>query len=438
MTAATEHPRFRGALAGALFLAGVGFATASPPIVLAAVIPLAFVLYDTAVGVPDGTVALSRSFDAAEAAPGDLVTVTLAVEHVGRRPLPDVRVVDGVPDGLAVAEGSPRGGLSLRPGDRTTIEYAVRARTGAFTFGPATVRLRSVSAGTRVTDSVAVSGDAALRLDPRAAAVPLDPRTRSLAGSLTGRATGDGTDFHSARAYRPGDPLSRIDWRHFARHGELATLEFDEPRATRVVLVVDDRAAGRAIASPGGPSGVERCVHAAARIAATVRRSDARLGLAVISPPDAGGVAWVPPSSGRGAAATIDAALAAIPDGEPSDAAGVVSLSAGPASTDPSVGERVDRLARHLPSDARVIAVSPLLDDGATTLCERLHRHGHPTTVVSPDVVSGTSPGRRVARHRRTLRVGALRARGCTVVVWPAAGSLELAFATASSSARTA
>lgn len=50
---------------------------------------------------------------------------------------------------------------------------------------------------------------------------------------------GSGVDPDGVRLYVPGDPLRRIHWRQTARTGSLTVLEFDEPEAISLVVVLD-------------------------------------------------------------------------------------------------------------------------------------------------------------------------------------------------------
>ena len=111
-------PRWRGAVAAAVVFVVVGLATRTGALVLAAAVPLCYLAADalSTPPIPDGLVA-RRRVHPTPAAPDRAVTVTLVVRNDSDRTLPDVRVVDGVPEDLAVLEGSPRGGDALGPGE---------------------------------------------------------------------------------------------------------------------------------------------------------------------------------------------------------------------------------------------------------------------------------------------------------------------------------
>jgi len=59
-----------------------------------------------------------------------------------------------------------------------------------------------------------------------------------------------GLEFHATRNYQSGDPVSRIDWRRFAKTNELTTVQYREEQAVRTVLVVDARPVTRVTPTP--------------------------------------------------------------------------------------------------------------------------------------------------------------------------------------------
>jgi uncharacterized protein (DUF58 family) len=58
-------------------------------------------------------------------------------------------------------------------------------------------------------------------------------------GELPDRRTADGTDFRATREYRPGDELRRIHWPSTARLGKPIVVEYEEPNAANLFLVLD-------------------------------------------------------------------------------------------------------------------------------------------------------------------------------------------------------
>jgi uncharacterized protein (DUF58 family) len=74
-----------------------------------------------------------------------------------------------------------------------------------------------------------------------AALEPATGRTSGLrpGGIHAARRAGTGTLFRDHRAYVEGDDLRFVDWSVFARHGQIATKQFEGEEAVRVVLLLD-------------------------------------------------------------------------------------------------------------------------------------------------------------------------------------------------------
>jgi uncharacterized protein (DUF58 family) len=124
-----------------------------------------------------------------------------------------------------------------------------------------------------VTTNIAVAPDA-LRLN-RAR-----PRGR-LAGLHGRRSLGAGSELYQLRAYTPGDPLARIDWKATARSGELVTREFSEDQHLDILIAID---AGRF--SRVGAGRLDRFglyANIAARFAQIATPNDDRVGLVVFA-----------------------------------------------------------------------------------------------------------------------------------------------------------
>ena len=442
-----------GAVATAALVA-LALLYASPLLIASAVIPLVYVVYGALSTVPtDAAVRVERSFGDATPPPGEDVTVTLTVENDSARTLPDVRVVDGVPDDLAVTAGSPRACTSLRPGESTTVTYDVVTGRGTFDFADPVVRLRSFSAGRIVTETVPVDGQTSLSsLDP-VSAPAVGTRTTARAGTHPTDSGGEGLEFHSTREYRPGDAISRIDWRRFGKTGDLTTVSFREERAVRVVLVVDARPPGRVRLVAGAPTAASLAGYAAERFYETLADSDVRTDLATFGvdgsdpavPTGAGPVPWVSgdrrnaravarslfdtvqsvtDDGARGpsanASATVDVASVDEPvdssspsaskatdpatGGDESGAERAADRSLGttdaespgepPERTAPDGGDDAVRvLLSQFPSTAHVLFVSPVRDDWPIQFVRRVRRRGYPVTVFSPGVSDGDSNG---------------------------------------------
>jgi len=402
----------------ALALFGVGALALRADLLALAVVGVGFVAYARAAVGGDGSrLELDRSVSTGDPTPGQAVTVTVTVRNAGTELLPDVRVVDGVPGALAVSDGSPRFATALRAGESYTHSYELTAVRGEHPFDPATAVVESLG-GARERE-VSLADPTTLTCSPPLSDVPLRSQTSVFTGRLPTDIGGSGIEFHSAREYRTGDPLKHIDWRRFARTGELGTVDFREERAATVVLLVDARDAAYWTASAADRHAVEHGVAATGRIFATLIQHSDRVGLAAIGD-DGADTVWLPPAGGRAAlrearhVLATDATFRYAPPEELPE----LAIAPDHAPVDPSP------LLARLPIDAQVVAVSPLCDDGVVAALERLEAAGHATTVVSPDATRTDTHGRRLARTQRANRLWRLRNAGIRVIDWDPATSL--------------
>lgn len=259
--------RWRVGLVGTVALTGLGLIYASPTLLAATVIPLAFVLYGTVSSVPPTIdVTVTRQFDPPGPNPGETVDVTLTVTNSSEHAVPDVRIVDGVPGELAVDDGSPRAAAPLSPDEELTIEYTLIAKRGEFQFDAPVVRYRSLSASHRETTKIAPRGDDTLTCANSVREAPIDNAALPRAGTLPTDSGGSGLEFYATRQYRAGDPMNRIDWRHYAKTDEFVTIQYREEQAARTVIVIDARPIGRVTPAAGYPTGTSLCSYAGERM----------------------------------------------------------------------------------------------------------------------------------------------------------------------------
>lgn len=394
-------------LAGA---AGIGFAA------YARATPLEPGVSDSDDGTAAGGLSVDRSLDPAEPDPGVAVAVTVAVTNERDRPVPDLRVVDGVPEALSVAEGSPRHGTALQAGECATFEYEVRATRGRHTFGPAAVIAKDLSGGVEETRLVGPETTMACRPTLRATTepVPLRQRAARFAGRVETDTAGAGLEFYATREYRPGDALSRVDWNRRARTGELSTVEFRSEQAATVMVVVDARPQSYAAPAPDTPHALDRGVEAAGRLYGSLTATGNQVGVAAF--PSVTG--WLAPGAGGEHERRVRELLTTHPD-----------LSPAPGEDPMTVAAGRSRLRRRLSAGTQVLFVSPLCDGRGADLARWLDEYGYPVTVLSPDPTADRTAGHRLARVARGLRLRELRGRGVPVTDWAADESVDAALA---------
>jgi len=419
---AQRRVRWRGAVVAALLLAGIGAINENGILLLAAILPLAYLAYGavSTVTVPDG-LTVSRAIEPRVAPPGAPVDVTVTLTNDSGRTLSDVRVVDQVPQDLAVLNGSPRGGQTLEAGEALTLEYSLIARRGEFDFPGPRVRLRGSGAGTVATEELPPTGDEQLICQLDADAPPLSDRGETRVGRLTTDTPGEGLTFHSTREYRHGDPAGRIDWRGYAKQAELSTINYDRQVSATVVLVLDARSVSRVSAGPGRPTAVELGAYAATRALNTLLAAGHEVAVAVVGIDGDGpaGLDWLPPGGGRRQRSQAIERLREAID--------------APASDTVSLHEQCHRLGGLVDRTAQFVFVSPLLDDDAVTVVETWAGYGNPRTVLSPDIVAANTVSGQHSQVRRRSRLARCQAGGARAIDWrrgtPLPTILEATFA---------
>ena len=226
-------------------------------------------------------------------------------------------------------------------------------------------------------------------------------RTQVSAGNQVAREKGDGIEFADLRPFTAGDLVRRINWRASARQGELWVNEFHPERNADVVIFVDSFAEVRR----GGSSTLDLAVRATASLAARYLREKDRVGFVSFG----GTLNWLVPASGLTQLYRIvDAVL---------DSRVVLNYA----------WRNLDVVPRRtLPAHALVLAVTPLLDERATTALLDLRARGFDLAVIEVSPLEYVGPGPshadRVAHRLWGLRREALRTQyeraGVPVAVW--------------------
>ena len=415
--------RWTGLAGVGLLTVGVGlyasWSTTEPSLVVAAAAVVGAAGYVFLSSAPDPDVRVKRTLEPAGAAPDETVTVTLSVTNVGDALLPDLRVVDGVPDGLVVADGSPRAASALRPGESLTVSYAVTAVRGRHVFDPVQVIARDASGAVERERHVRSGEPTVLTCELELVAdesIPVHSQTAQRVGRVATDSGGSGVELHSVREYRRGDPLNRIDWNRVASTGEFATQQFREEHAATVVLLVDASAPAHVAPRADARSAIEWELDAADTVLASLITDGDAVGLTALAPAEC----WLPPRGGKGQQARARNLLETDPifDGRRPEGDIYEDIEAR-------------RLRRELPADAQLVVFSPLCDDTVASLARRLHAHGYPVTVISPDVTGSATVGQRLATVERAERISRLRRATVRVVDWDTDRPLAAALAAA-------
>lgn len=412
---------WRAAVAASILLASTGLLLQRGHLLLAATIPLASLVVGSlsTVSVPDGVTA-TRRIEPTPAPPDCAVAVTLTVTNDGDRTVPDLRVVDGVPADLAVLDGTPRAGVTLAPGEECTVRYNVSARRGDHDFDDPEIRVRGLGGNAHATTRLPTDGATTLvcRLD--ADAPPIAEVGTGQAGRLTSDTSGPGITFHSTREYHPDDPADRIDWRHYAKRGELATTNYERTVTATVVLVVDARPPNRVVPGPGRPTAVEFGAYASTHALSDLLGRNHDVGVAVLGIDGDGpaGIGWLPPAGGREQRAR---------------ALDLLGRATEATDRSRSDGAQIRKLLELLTPGAQLVFASAFLDDHAVDAVQTWRATATPVTVLSPDVVPENTVSGQYIQVRRRTRLTRCQATGARTVDWrrgtPLPLVLEEAFA---------
>jgi len=377
-----------------------------------AIAPLALALLRGARHRPAPRVAVGYAVSIARLFEGERLTVSLELTAEGA--LEQVEVVQALPPSARLVTGHHRTVLALEAGGTARWNYQLDL--------PVAARAVIGAPGLRVWDSsglgahdTAPGASTVVRIYPRAEPVRRPPRplrTQTSVGNYASPQFGDGIEPGEIRPFAPGDLIRHVNWRASTRQRSLFVTRHQQERNADVVLMLDTLSQ----AGAGPTSTLHASLRAIASLAAAYLARKDRVGLI-----EYGGVLrWVRPGSGRLALERLLETL--------------VRASV----TFTFVAKRLDAVPpRILPSQALVIAVSPLLDARFVAAARDLAGRGFDVVVLAVDPVAATraalAPSApvdtacRLWAVERHLQVAALRGSGLRVVEWRPHEPLELA-----------
>ena len=384
----------------AIILAFTGLVTGAVEFFVAAMIPYIMLMLSYLSRTPEAeTIQLARKVSDKAPSPGQEVEVFLKVRNRGSKTVTDVRVIDSVPEELKVTEGSPRGSFAVSPGSVRQLSYRVMARRGSHVFEDVNVELRG-GGQKAVVEKVPVKGDQQIECKTELSEIALRDKTEEQVGDIVTKKGGSGIEFHSLRDYKSSDPPSRVEWKHMAKTGELATKNFREESSGNIILVIDSRPVSNRKAEKGHPTGTDISAYAAKRVYKALLGSRHKPGIAILgvsnsdldTATDSSMLPYVKPGRTRKKRRKVEQVLLEAQQADNRDES-----------------ELKSELYKLLPPNSQVIFFSPLLDDEIISAIKILDRHGFPSTVVSPDVTYGHKEASKIAKIKRDLRLRKVR-----------------------------
>ena len=337
---------------------------------------------------------------------GDDVIVELTISNNSYRRTQQLEVFDNVPHEMKMRQGINQMRMNLGPGQSARIKYRVRCPLrGHYTLGPVSVRYRNVfnlfANESKVQDRTDITvfpqvreiEEALLRSD-----VP-----KMYTGATTLKTPGPGMEFYSLREYLPGDAFRSINWKAYARTGELMVNEKTRDAVTDVFIILDTRDVSRIGTVLKNP--LEMGTIAAASISSYfIRRRDS---VALVTYGDR--MDYLSPETGDNQGYKVLSNLAAV------RAKGSMPLQA-------VTNAMSSRMSRGSP----VFIISSLEGDGTTLPAIRnLAGRGHEVIVLSPSSIDLERLISRIPRMsyevlklERQNRLTAISGYGAKVIDW--------------------
>ena len=349
---------------------------------------------------------IKRDVSAVNVYKGDDINVVLTVTNKSYRRTQQLEVFDNVPHEMKMRKGINLMRMNLGPGQTATIRYTVRCPLrGHYTIGPTSIRYRNTfnlfvsetSVGDRsditVFPQVRDVEEALIRSD-----VP-----KMYTGATTLKTPGQGMEFYALREYFPGDSFRSINWKAFARTGELMVNEKPRDAVTDVFIILDTRDVARIGTVLKNP--LEMGTVAAASIANYfIKRRDSVSLVTYGERMD-----FLPPETGDKQHYKVLSQLAAV------ESKGSMPLQAVTNALSP-------RISRGSP----VFIISSLEGDGTTLSAIRnLSGKGHEVIVLSPSSIDLERLVSRIPRMayevlklERQNRLTAISGYGAKVIDW--------------------
>ena len=349
---------------------------------------------------------IKREVSAVNVYKGDDINVVLTITNKSYRRTQQLEVFDNVPHEMKMRKGINLMRMNLGPGQTATIRYTVRCPLrGHYTIGPTSIRYRNAfnlfvsetSVGDRsditVFPQVRDVEEALIRSD-----VP-----KMYTGATTLKTPGLGMEFYALREYFPGDSFRSINWKAFARTGELMVNEKTRDAVTDVFIILDTRDVARIGTVLKNP--LEMGTVAAASIANYfIKRRDSVSLVTYGERMD-----FLPPETGDKQHYKVLSQLAAV------ESKGSMPLQAVTNALSP-------RISRGSP----VFIISSLEGDGTTLSAIRnLSGKGHEVIVLSPSSIDLERLVSRIPRMayevlklERQNRLTAISGYGAKVIDW--------------------
>ena len=353
-----------------------------------------------------GDIQVVRTLSADNLYKGDDLYVELEITNPSWRRTQQLEIYDNVPHEMKLRSGLNYMRVNLGPGETTRVRYVLRCPLrGHYSIGPISIRYRD--SFNLFSQEMYVDHRSDLIVFPQVREIEealVRSRTPKMyTGATTLRTPGPGTEFFSLREYVPGDPFKIINWKAFARTGQLIVNEKCRDAVTDVFILVDSRDISRIGTVLKNPLEVGT-VAAASLASYFIKRRDS-VALAVYDDR----LSFLPPDTGVKQYFKILSSLA-----------GVAPKGAMPLQA------VTNALSSRFSRGSPVFIISALEGDGTTIPAVRdLAGRGHEVIILSPSSVDFERLVSRIPRTsyevlklERQNRLTALAGFGARVIDW--------------------
>ena len=353
-----------------------------------------------------GDIQVVRTLSADNLYKGDDLYVELEITNPSWRRTQQLEIYDNVPHEMKLRSGLNYMRVNLGPGETTRVRYVLRCPLrGHYSIGPISIRYRD--SFNLFSQEMYVDHRSDLIVFPQVREIEealVRSRTPKMyTGATTLRTPGPGTEFFSLREYVPGDPFKIINWKAFARTGQLIVNEKCRDAVTDVFILVDSRDISRIGTVLKNP--LEVGTVAAASLASYFIKPRDSVALAVYDDR----LSFLPPDTGDKQYFKILSSLA-----------GVAPKGAMPLQA------VTNALSSRFSRGSPVFIISALEGDGTTIPAVRdLAGRGHEVIILSPSSVDFERLVSRIPRTsyevlklERQNRLTALAGFGARVIDW--------------------
>ncbi|ANF23587.1 DUF58 domain-containing protein [Thermococcus piezophilus] len=279
--------------------------------------------------------------------------------------IPSLKLVEDIPPGLELVEGSREHVLSLKTGEERTLRYKVRIKRGIHEFNWVELSYRDPFGFFKVDKKIELYTEIVGVPIIEGVPTPYSTRgTKITVGPLPSPRVGEGVEFHAIRDYQPGDPLKIINWKATARTGKIMANEYESERKVDVVFIVDSSYTGELV--------FDYLVRAAASLMLDALNNGTSFGLLLAEEVPL----WIRVDYGkRHFFKCVDFLSTAKPD------------------KNNLIGYQVEHLIKsRFPARAQLLYFSPLLTEESREALKTMARYGYNVVVISPNSYTALEP----------------------------------------------